>query len=35
LRLMLRLYESSPHPDIRHIFSDRIPVPSRRRYVSP
>jgi phosphate starvation-inducible protein PhoH and related proteins len=35
LRLMLRLYESSPHPDIRRIFSDRIPVPSRRRYVSP
>jgi len=35
LRLMLRLYEHSPQPDIRHIFSDRIPVPSRRRYVSP
>lgn len=35
LRLMLRLYENSPHPEIRHIFSDRIPVPSRRRYVSP
>jgi phosphate starvation-inducible PhoH-like protein len=35
LRLMLRLYETSPHPDIRHIFADRIPVPSRRRYVSP
>jgi phosphate starvation-inducible PhoH-like protein len=35
LRLMLRLYDSSPHADIRHIFSDRIPVPSRRRYVSP
>jgi phosphate starvation-inducible protein PhoH and related proteins len=35
LRLMLRLYEDAPQPDIRHIFSDRIPVPSRRRYVSP
>jgi phosphate starvation-inducible protein PhoH and related proteins len=35
LRLMFRLYENSPHPDIRRIFSDRIPVPSRRRYVSP
>jgi phosphate starvation-inducible PhoH-like protein len=35
LRLMLRLYEHSPQPDIRHIFSDRIAVPSRRRYVSP
>lgn len=35
LRLMLRLYENSPQPDIRHIFADRIPVPSRRRYVSP
>jgi phosphate starvation-inducible PhoH-like protein len=35
LRLMLRLYETSPHPDIRRIFADRIPVPSRRRYVSP
>src|SRR5918995_2897261 len=35
LRLMRRLYESSPHADIRHIFADRIPVPSRRRYVSP
>jgi len=35
LRLMLRLYEDSPHPDIRHIFAERIPVPSRRKYVSP
>jgi phosphate starvation-inducible PhoH-like protein len=35
LRLMLRLYERSPHPEMRHIFSDRIAVPSRRRYVSP
>lgn len=35
LRLMLRLYENSPQPDIRYIFADRIPVPSRRRYVSP
>ncbi len=35
LRLMLRLYEDMPHPDIRHIFADRIPVPSRRKYVSP
>jgi phosphate starvation-inducible PhoH-like protein len=35
LRLMLRLYETSPRPDIRRIFADRIPVPSRRRYVSP
>lgn len=35
LRLMLRLYENSAHPDILRIFADRIPVPSRRKYVSP
>jgi len=35
LRLMLRLYENSPHPNIRHIFADRIAVPSRRKYVYP
>lgn len=35
LRLMLRMYEDSPHPEIRTIFADRIPVPSRRKYVSP
>jgi phosphate starvation-inducible PhoH-like protein len=35
LRLMLRMFEDSPQPDIRNIFADRIPVPSRRKYVSP
>ena len=35
LRLMLRMFEDSPHPEIRTIFADRIPVPSRRKYVSP
>jgi phosphate starvation-inducible PhoH-like protein len=29
------MFEDSPQPDIRNIFADRIPVPSRRKYVSP